>query len=250
MTVSQPNWMSDSSVGPSSLPSVPIGVNSRQDVHLLGPGVEAQAGVAAGVAHRYAQHIGGFFVAVGVGRIAEQVDGVMQSDDRGALGHVGQECRREVKIGRGRVLVIAFKRVAVADLARVLDILLAGHRPGKLRWRPRQALDSAAVALEFFHVAEARGPLQQRAHRLPVALDLDLGPDHIARSEAERLYHVDAALGIVEADTRGGGDIAGGSGLIEGLVQFGREVLIVSEDRKRKAESLRGLHLHHVERLA
>ena len=38
---------------------------------------------------------------------------------------------------------------------------------------------------KLFHITQARGPLDQRAHRRAVALDLGVDGDHVAGIEAE-----------------------------------------------------------------
>ena len=70
------------------------GVDGREHVGRLGPGKQAQARIAAGVAHGQTDHVGGRLLAVRIAQVAGQVDGVVQRDDGGA--------RREPRAGRPR----------------------------------------------------------------------------------------------------------------------------------------------------
>ena len=54
--------------------------------------------------------------------------------------------------------------------------------------------------MELLHVAQAGGPLHQRAHGRAIALDLGFNVDDVARVEAEGLYGVDAVGRVVECD--------------------------------------------------
>ena len=108
-------------------------MDGNQRVHRLGSGKEAQAGVAAGIAHGQSQHVGRLLRAVGIVQVARQVDGVVQRDDGGALGSVGQESGDKVEIGDGRVGIRLVERGVVAHLGHRLRVLLAIEGPGKLR---------------------------------------------------------------------------------------------------------------------
>ena len=77
---------------------------------------------------------------------------------------------------------------------------------------------------ELLHVAEARGPLHQRAHRHAVALHRRFDIDHITGIEPEGLHHVEPIGGVVVGQ-RGGSQHQAG--------------------RRR----LRALHRHLVERI-
>ena len=75
MMANQPSWMSGSR-GPDGL----------EQIDFLGAGEEAQTGDAAGVAYGQTDRVDGFLLAVGVGWIAGQVDGVVQRDHDGVRG--------------------------------------------------------------------------------------------------------------------------------------------------------------------
>jgi hypothetical protein len=98
--------------------------------------------------------------------------------------------------------------------------------------------------LELFHVAQAGGPLDQRADRRAVALDLGLDGDDVARVEAEGLHHIDAVGRVVKGDRGGRKHAAGGRGLrardrdlVERLIQLRGERRLVGEERERQSEA-------------
>ncbi len=120
-------------MGPSGLPSGPMAWIVFEHVQLLGAGIEAQAGVAAGVAHGQSEHMRRLLLAVGIAQVAGQVDGVMQRDHRGVAGIVRQEGRSEVEVGDSRVLVRLVERGVAAHLGGGQRVLLAVDGPGNLR---------------------------------------------------------------------------------------------------------------------
>ena len=250
MTVSHPNWISDSREGPVCLPSGADGANPGDDIHLLRTRVEAKARVTAGIAHGNADEIGRLLFAAGIGWIGGQIDGVVQRDHRSARRHIGQKGCGKVQIGGRDVLIIAIEGGIVADLAGRHRVLLAVDGPRQLRGRARQARNSAAAPLKLLHVAEAGGPFQQRAHRLSVALDLDFRGEDVAGVEMKRLDDVDAILGEMERESVGSRQRSGSGSLVERIIQLGGQRLFVGEERERQSEPLRSLHLDHVQRFA
>ena len=90
-----------------------------------------------------------------------------------ALGNVGQEGRGKVEIDDGRVARRAGRAWRCRSLLGGHRILLAVERPGELRGCRGAHLGARERrGQELLHVAQAGGPLHQRAHRRAVALDL------------------------------------------------------------------------------
>ena len=193
--------MSGSSDWPVWLAVGAGGVDGRQHIGGLGAGKEAQAGVAAGVAHGQAEHVGRRLLAVGVAQVAGQVDGVVQRDHGGAIGRVGQKGRGKVEIGDGRVLSMAGRAWRCrSPWRRPCESCLPSIDQAKQGAEVRTCDAHHRRRQELFHVAQAGGPCDQRAHRRAVALDLGLDGDHVAGVEAEGLHHVEAIGRVVEGE--------------------------------------------------
>ena len=147
------------------------GMDGVEHVHLFGPGVKAQAGRSAGVAHRDSQHIVGPLLAARIAQHAGDFQGVVQRHYSGALRSVGQERGREVQIDDPCVLVRQIQSGVAAHLLRCDGVGLAFQGPGKLAGsgylRPGQRRGK-----ELFHVTQAGRPGHQRSHRSAVALHL------------------------------------------------------------------------------
>ena len=219
--------------GPGGLAVGSGRVNGLEHGRLLGPGKEAQAGHAAGVAHGQAEHVGGLLLAVGVGGVARQLDRVVQRDHGRARGRAGQKGRGKVEVGDRRVVIRLVERGAVADLLGLDRVVLAVQRPGKL---------AVGKVHRLGLVAESARPGQQGAHRKAVALNLDLGRHHVACVEAEGLHHVQAVGGVAEAhragslkNARGRGG-AGDGDLIEGRIQLLGQIRLVGVQTERQAK--------------
>ena len=219
------------------------GVNGLEQIGRLGAGEKAQMRGAAGVANGEAEYVYGRLLAVRIAGIAGKIDCVVQGDDGGAIGRRGQEGRGEVLIHDGGVLIRLIEGVVAADFGRGLRIRFAVDGPGKEGWSPRLRRHHARL-LQLLHVAQAGGPLDQRAQRSAIARHLGFDVDDIAGIEAEGLDGVDAVGRVVECNRGGRKDEAGGRGLravvvhlIQRIIKFGGERRLVGEERERQSEA-------------
>ena len=175
------------------------GVDRLEELGGLGAGKQAQAGIAAGVADGKADHVDGSFLAVRVAGVGGQLDGVVQGNDRAAVGDLGQERGGKVKIHDGRVLVRRFQRVIVAHLGGGQHVIPVADRPGEEGGCGHLPAQHGSL-MELLHVAQAGGPLHQRAHGRAIALDLGFDVDDVAGAEAEGFDGIDAVGRVVESN--------------------------------------------------
>ena len=222
------------------------GVDGLKQVSFFGSGEEAQAGEAAGVSHGQPEYVGWLLLAVGVAGIAGQLDGAVQRDHGRARGRIGQKSCCKVEISNSGEVVRLVKRGATADFLGVNRVIFAAKGPDKL----------AAGELDRFGlVAEPSGPRQKSTHRHAIALDLDLGRNHVARIEAKGLDHVKAIGGIVKGHRAGslkqpcGGGSAGDGDLVKGRVQLLCQLRLIGVKAERQS-GVGGFWIDQIELLA